>query len=100
VKFEGVFGEDVPEIVRKQIFEKDYLQLIASELGISLSKTAVLIAYRNAWIALFQRFQISEFSYAEILCQTLTPTESEALADYLVLTSNNWFKHPWDAGSN
>lgn len=91
VEFIGVFSVDLPETVRKQIFEADYLQPIATELGISLSKTAQLIAYRNAWIDLFQKFEISAFSYAEILCHM----KGEAFADYIVLTSDSWFKHPW-----
>ena len=91
IKFEGVFAVDLPETVRKQVFGADYLQPIATELGISLPKTAQLIAYRDAWIDLFQKFQVSAFSYAEILCQM----KSVALADFIVLTSDNWFKHPW-----
>jgi uncharacterized coiled-coil protein SlyX len=91
VNFIGEFAEDLPDTARKQIFESEYLQPIAVELGVSLSKTSKLMAYKNAWIGLYQKRQIENLPYSQLVSKIM----NQAIADYLVLTSNSWFTHPW-----
>lgn len=82
---------EIPEEFHKQIFDNDYLQPIASNLGIGLNKLAELLALRNAWIAYIQEAEISKYSFDEIKAK-LT---NEIAASYLLLTSKKWFEHPW-----
>lgn len=80
----------VPERVRRQDFEEDYLQPLANELEIGFAMTAELMALRNAWIAYFQQ------------CVTSVPVNeirsripNEIMIDYVLLTSAMWPEHPW-----
>jgi hypothetical protein len=87
----GRVASEVPEKARSQCFDEHYLLPITKELGLNLTKTAKLIALRNAWIAYFQESEISQISVNEIrLLMT-----NEIATDYVVLTSAKWPEHPW-----
>lgn len=73
-----------------QSFDEHYLQPIAQELGLSLKKTAKLVALRNAWIAYFRNSEIP----LALVKETQSLTTNEIVRDYLVLTSHKWTEHP------
>lgn len=74
-----------------QCFDEHYLLPIADELGLNLTKTAKLMALRNAWIAYFQESGISQ----TLVSETQSLTTNEIAMDYIVLTSAKWSEHPW-----
>lgn len=73
-----------------QSFDEHYLQPIAQELGLNLTKTAKLVALRNAWIAYFQE---SEIPLTLVKGNQLLAM-NEIVMDYVVLTSAKWTEHP------
>lgn len=87
----GSIANEVPEKVRRQSFDEQYLMPIAKGLGLDQKNTAILLALRNAWIAYFQESKVSKISVNEI---RLLMTHELAI-DYVVLMSNKWFEHPW-----
>lgn len=91
VNFDGRAASEVPEKLRLQRFDENYLLPLAKDLGVDLSKAAILIALRNAWIAYFLETEISKISVDDI--QLLIT--NEIAAEYVVLTSERWSKHPW-----
>lgn len=79
-----------------QRFDEQDLLPIAKELGLSLPKTAKLIALRNAWLWYFQENELASASPKEGPLQT----SNEFVADYLVLSSPKWLQHPVMRGSS
>lgn len=73
-----------------QSFDDHYLQPIAQVLGLSLTKTAKLVALRNAWIAYFQESEIPLVLVKENQLLAM----NEIVMDYVVLTSAKWSEHP------
>ena len=91
VKLDGRAASEVPEKLRSQRFDENNLLPLAKDLGVDLSKAAILIALRNAWIAYFLETEISKISVDDI--QWLIT--KEIAAEYVVLTSERWSMHPW-----
>ncbi len=73
-----------------QSFDEHYLQPIAQELGLNLTKTAKLVALRNAWIAYFQESEIP----LTLVKENQLLAMNEIVMDYVVLTSARWTEHP------
>lgn len=73
-----------------QSFDEHYLQPIAQELGLNLTKTAKLVALRNAWIAYFRDSEIP----LALVKENQSLTLNEIVRDYVVLTSSKWTEHP------
>jgi hypothetical protein len=73
-----------------QSFDEHYLQLMTKELGFNITKTAKIIALRNAWIAYFQEGDIP-LSLVQRECFKIT---NEIVKDYIALTSSKWTDHP------
>ena len=87
----GKLANELPEKVINQSFKESYLKPIATELNISLRKTAKLIALRNAWVANFQERELPQILFHQLGSQL----NNEIAVDYVVLTSNSWIQHPW-----
>lgn len=91
IKLTGKVASEVPEMLRSQRFDENYLLPISEVLGVDLLHTAILIAIRNAWIAYFLETEIFKTSVDDIrLLMT-----NEIAIEYVVLTSSKWVEHPW-----
>lgn len=73
-----------------QMFDENYLQPIAHELGLNLVKTAKLVALRNAWITYFQKSEIP----LALVKENQLLAMNELVMDYVALTSAKWTEHP------